>query len=105
MPDEPITDLAYIEQTSKANEQENQAFRAYVKGDLELSDYRLHGLVRQTTDNSPAPFSRTTCAPSMMSGPPCAPAIPICIATSVIDSGKPSIMPKPAPSSLTCWNA
>jgi uncharacterized protein len=49
MPDEPIVDLTYIEQTSKANQQENLDFRAYVKADLDLSDYSLHGIVRQAT--------------------------------------------------------
>jgi Fe-S-cluster containining protein len=51
MPDEPITDLPYIERTSKANEQENLEFRAYVRADLDLSDYRLHGIVRQETQD------------------------------------------------------
>ena len=49
MADDPITDLIYIEQTSKANEQENLDFRAFVKADLDLSDYRLHGIVKQAT--------------------------------------------------------
>jgi Fe-S-cluster containining protein len=49
MPDEPITDLAYIEQASKDNERENLAFRDYVRADLDLSDYRLHAVVQQTT--------------------------------------------------------
>jgi uncharacterized protein len=49
MPNDPITDLAYIEQASKDNERENLAFRDYVRADLDLSDYRLHAIVQQAT--------------------------------------------------------
>jgi len=62
MPDEPITDLAYIEQTSKANEQENLEFRTYVRADLDLSDYRLHGIVQQTTQEVWDHIDCRTCA-------------------------------------------
>jgi uncharacterized protein len=62
MPDEPITDLAYIEQTSKANEQENLEFRAYVRADLDLSDYRLHGIVQQATQEVWAHIDCRDCA-------------------------------------------
>ena len=62
MPDEPITDLVYIEQTSKANEQENLDFRAFVKADLDLSDYRLHGIVKQATQEVWAHIDCRTCA-------------------------------------------
>jgi hypothetical protein len=62
MPDEPITDLVYIEQTSKANERENLEFRTYVRGDLDLSDYRLHGIVQQTTQEVWAHIDCRTCA-------------------------------------------
>jgi hypothetical protein len=62
MPDEPITDLTHIEQTSKANGQENQEFRAYVRGDLDLSDYRLHGIVKQETEEVWSHIDCRTCA-------------------------------------------
>ena len=62
MPDEPITDLVYIEQTAKANEQENLEFRTYVRADLDLSDYRLHGIVRQTTQDVWAHIDCRDCA-------------------------------------------
>ena len=62
MPENPITDLVYIEQTSKANEQENLDFRAFVKGDLDLSDYRLHGIVKQATAEVWAHIDCRTCA-------------------------------------------
>ena len=62
MPDEPITDLTHIEQTSKANEQENQEFRAYVRGDLDLSDYRLHGIVKEATEEVWSHIDCRTCA-------------------------------------------
>jgi uncharacterized protein len=62
MPIEPITDVAYIEQTSKANEQENLEFRTFVKADLDLSDYRLHGIVQQATQEVWAHIDCRTCA-------------------------------------------
>ena len=62
MADDPITDLTYIEQTSKANEQENLDFRTFVKGDLDLSDYRLHGIVKQATQEVWAHIDCRTCA-------------------------------------------
>jgi uncharacterized protein len=62
MADDPITDLIYIEETSKANEQENLAFRAFVKADLDLSDYRLNGIVQQATQEVWAHIDCRTCA-------------------------------------------
>ena len=62
MSDEPITDLVDIEQTSKANEQENLDFRAYVRADLELSDYRLNAVVQQATQEVWARIDCRTCA-------------------------------------------
>jgi uncharacterized protein len=62
MADDPITDLIYIEQTSKANEQENLDFRTFVKADLDLSDYRLHGIVKQATQEVWAHIDCRTCA-------------------------------------------
>jgi Fe-S-cluster containining protein len=49
MPDDLIVDIPYIEQASQAKEEENLAFRGFVKADLELSDRRLNSLVQQTT--------------------------------------------------------
>ena len=62
MPDEPITDLSYIEQAAKDNERENEQFREYVKADLDLSDYRLNGIVQQTTQEVWAHIDCRTCA-------------------------------------------
>jgi uncharacterized protein len=62
MPEEPITDLAYIEQASKDNEQENLKFREYVKADLDLSDYRLNAVVQQATQEVWAHIDCRTCA-------------------------------------------
>ncbi len=62
MPDDPITDLTYIEQTAKANEQENLDFRAYVRADLDLSDYRLNAVVQQATQEVWAHIDCRTCA-------------------------------------------
>jgi uncharacterized protein len=62
MPDDPITDLNYIEQTSKANESENLDFRAYVKTDLDLSDYRLNAVVEQATQEVWARIDCRACA-------------------------------------------
>src|SRR5688572_872640 len=62
MADDPITNLTYIEQTSKANEQENLDFRAFVKADLDLSDYRLKGIVQQATQEVWAHIDCRTCA-------------------------------------------
>jgi Fe-S-cluster containining protein len=60
--DELIIDLAYIEQTSKANAQENLDFRAYVRADLDLSDYRLNATVQQATQAVWAHIDCRTCA-------------------------------------------
>jgi uncharacterized protein len=62
MADDPITDLTHIEQTSKANEQENLNFRTFVKADLDLSDYRLNGIVKQATEEVWAHIDCRTCA-------------------------------------------
>src|SRR4029453_19618441 len=62
MPDDPITDLVYIEQTCKTNKQENLVFRVFVKADLDLSDYRLHGIVKQATQEVWAHIDCRTCA-------------------------------------------
>jgi Fe-S-cluster containining protein len=62
MPDDPITDIAYIERTSQANNQENLKFREYVRADLDLSDYRLHGIVQQATQEVWAHIDCRTCA-------------------------------------------
>jgi uncharacterized protein len=62
MPDKPITDLNYIQQTAKDNEQENLRFREYVKADLDLSDYRLNAVVQQATQEVWAHIDCRTCA-------------------------------------------
>ncbi len=62
MPDDPITDLAYIERMSKANQQENLDFRDYVRADLDLSDYRLHAVVQQATQEVWTHIDCRTCA-------------------------------------------
>jgi Fe-S-cluster containining protein len=62
MADEPITDLVFIEQASKAHERENLAFRDYVRVDLDLSDYRLNTIVQQTTQEVWAHIDCRTCA-------------------------------------------
>jgi Fe-S-cluster containining protein len=51
MPHEPITDLVYIQLDSTAKEQENLAFRGFVKHDLALSDRRLNAVVQETTEH------------------------------------------------------
>jgi uncharacterized protein len=62
MPDEPIIDLAYIERASKDNKQEDLAFRNYVRADLDLSDYRLNGIVQQATQEVWARIDCRACA-------------------------------------------
>src|SRR5687768_10059071 len=59
---EPITDLAYIQQATAANEAENLAFRVFVKAELELSDRRLNAVVRETTEQVWARIDCRTCA-------------------------------------------
>ena len=49
MPDEVITDLTQIHRASVAKEEENLAFRPFVKIALELSDRRLNTVVQETT--------------------------------------------------------
>jgi len=49
MPDDILTDLTQIQCASLAKEDENTAFRAFVKMEVELSDRRLNTLVSETT--------------------------------------------------------
>ena len=49
MPDEIITDLTQIQRATVAKEEENTAFRTFVKLEVELSDRRLNTLVSETT--------------------------------------------------------
>jgi Fe-S-cluster containining protein len=49
MPDDILTDLTQIQRASLAKEDENTAFRAFVKMEVELSDRRLNTLVNETT--------------------------------------------------------
>ena len=62
MHNEPITDLVYIQQASAAREEENLAFRGFVKAELELSDRRLNAIVRETTEQVWAGIDCRTCA-------------------------------------------
>lgn len=50
MPDELITDLAHMQRTALAQEEENLAFRTFVNLELELSDRRLNAMVQETTE-------------------------------------------------------
>ena len=49
MPDDLIIELSVIEQTTAAREEENLAFRQFVKADLEHSDRQLNAIVQQMT--------------------------------------------------------
>ena len=62
MPDDLIVDIPYIEQASQAKEEENLAFREFVKADLEVPDRRLNALVQQTTQEVWAHIDCRTCA-------------------------------------------
>lgn len=62
MPDDLILDIPFIERATEAREQENQAFREFVKADLDLSDRRLNTLVQQTTQEVWAHIDCRTCA-------------------------------------------
>jgi Fe-S-cluster containining protein len=62
MPNEIVTDLAYIQRTTQAQEDENLAFRTFVKFDLELSDRRLNALVQETTEEVWREIDCRTCA-------------------------------------------
>jgi Fe-S-cluster containining protein len=59
---DPITDLAHIQQAAAAKEQENLAFRIFVKADLELSDRRLNAIVQDTTAQVWSGIDCRTCA-------------------------------------------
>ena len=62
MDDDLITDPTQIQQASEAKEQENLAFREFVKWELDLPDRRLNTLVQQTTDEVWAHIDCRTCA-------------------------------------------
>jgi len=62
MPDEVITDLAQIQRASVAKEDENDAFRTFVKLEVELSDRRLNTLVSETTAQVWKHIDCRTCA-------------------------------------------
>jgi Fe-S-cluster containining protein len=62
MPDAPITDLVVIQQACTAREEENLAFREFVKIELELSDRRLNTEVQETTEQVWAGIDCRTCA-------------------------------------------
>jgi Fe-S-cluster containining protein len=50
MPDKLIRDIPLIQRYSRHNESEDMAFRAFLKGDLDLSNKELDVIVQQTTD-------------------------------------------------------
>lgn len=62
MPNEPITDLIYIQLDNTAKEQENLAFCGFVKNDLELSDRQLNAVVQETTEQVWSYIDCRTCA-------------------------------------------
>ena len=62
MTDEPISDLTHIQRSTQAQEEENLAFRAFVKLELELSDRRLNAIVQETTEQVWAGIDCRTCA-------------------------------------------
>lgn len=62
MSDPLITDLAHIQRATRAQEEENQAFRSFVKIELPLSDRRLNALVQATTEEVWAGIDCRTCA-------------------------------------------
>jgi hypothetical protein len=59
---EPVTDLVYIQHACAAREEENLAFRGFVKAELALSDRRLNAIVRETTEQVWAGIDCRTCA-------------------------------------------
>jgi Fe-S-cluster containining protein len=62
MPDPLITDLAHMQRTTEAQEEENLAFRAFVKIELPLSDRRLNARVQKTTEEVWAGIDCRDCA-------------------------------------------
>jgi Fe-S-cluster containining protein len=62
MPNEPITDLVFIQHDSTAKEEENLAFRTFVKTGLELSDRRLNAVVQEITEQVWSDIDCRTCA-------------------------------------------
>lgn len=62
MPDEPITDLVYIQRDSAAKDQENLDFRNFVKIDSDLSDRRLNAVLQETTEQVWSSIDCRTCA-------------------------------------------
>ena len=62
MPDKLITDLVQIQRATAAQDDENLAFRTFVKAELELSDRSLNTVVRDTTAQVWAHIDCRTCA-------------------------------------------
>jgi Fe-S-cluster containining protein len=62
MPAAVITDLVQIQHATVAKADENNAFRAFVKLDLELSDRRLNTVVTETTAEVWKQIDCRTCA-------------------------------------------
>lgn len=62
MPDQIIREIPLIKRYSRHNEAEDFRFRAYLKGDLDLSNAELDAVVRETTDAVWKQIDCTTCA-------------------------------------------
>jgi len=62
MSDEVVTDLVQIQRAAVVKEDENTAFRTFVKWELELSDRRLNTIVSETTSQVWQDIDCRTCA-------------------------------------------
>ncbi len=62
MPDNLIRDIPLIQRYAKNNEVDDFHFRAYLKGYLNMSNEKLDGIVKETTDRVWKQIDCTTCA-------------------------------------------
>ncbi len=62
MPDDLIRSIPLIERYSRHNEAEDERFRIYLKGHLNLSTKKLDAIVQETTDRVWKQIDCTTCA-------------------------------------------
>ena len=62
MPDRIIRDIPLIARYARQNENEDWRFRAYMKGELDLSNEELDAVVKTTTDEIWKQIDCTTCA-------------------------------------------
>lgn len=62
MPDRIIREIPLIERYARQNENEDWRFRAYLKGELDLSNEELDAVVKETTDEVWKQIDCTTCA-------------------------------------------